>query len=192
MKRLLFASIAVAVLGSAVHAKSLNIDPNQSGAILIGISTTAPTQIFLNDSAATKTCVVNTSTNTIFFVGYSTTSYLGIATNAPISTNATTGSFSLPGSSANLLAQQFCFDGANGPYTGPIWAVSATGGGASAGGTGSGGAINITGRAQLTYGSGINTGCCTIRLTTSTLGGFSIFASGYGAAGVAGVVIFEW
>lgn len=73
-----------------------------------------------------------------------------------------------------------------------ISTVSATAGGASAGGAGSGGVMNISGRSQLTYGSGISTANCTITLTTSTYAGFSIFGSSYGAGGQSGVVIFEW
>lgn len=130
MRRLL-AALFIAFAATAAHANALNIDPNQSGSISIGTNTSSPTQIFTNDPAATKTCVVNSSTNTVFFVGYSTTSAQGIGTNATASTNLTTGSFFLQGqlvSGATVQAQPFCFDGAYGPYTGPMWAVSATGG----------------------------------------------------------------
>ena len=126
--RRLFAGLLIPFLAATAFGNELNIDPNQSGNIAIGTNTSSPTQIFNNDAAATKTCVVNISTNTVFFVGYSTTSYAGIGTNATISTSSTAGSFNLPGSSTNLAAQQFCFDGAAGPFTGPMWAVSATGG----------------------------------------------------------------
>lgn len=126
MKRL--AALAVLVLlPLSLYARSLNIDPAQSGSILIGTSTASPTQIFNNDKDATKTCVVNSSTNTVYFVGYSTSSNLSINTNATISTNTTTGSFYLQGILVNgttVQAQTFCFDGNNDNFTGPMWAVA--------------------------------------------------------------------
>jgi hypothetical protein len=130
MKRLLAIVLAVLVgpITPAFAGRSLNLDPNQSGAIAIGTSTTAPTQIFTNDEAANRTCVINTSTNTVFFVGFSTFAAAGIGTNGVISTNATTGSFAIPGSGATVPPITFCFDGVDGPFTGPLWAVCATGG----------------------------------------------------------------
>lgn len=125
--RYVFASLLVFGISAAVFALSLNIDPNQSGSIAVGTSATSPTQIFTNDPAATKTCVVNTSTNTVFFVGYSTTSALSIGTNTSVSTSVSTGSFFLQGTlvnSATVQAQQFCFDGNNDNFRGPVWAVA--------------------------------------------------------------------
>ena len=122
----MFCVVMLLTLGVNAFGRSLSIDPNQSGVIAIGTSTSSPTQIFTNDPSAIKTCVVNTSTNTVFFVGYSTTSALGIATNATISTSSTAGSFSLPGSSSSLQAMTFCFDGPNDSFTGPVWAACAT------------------------------------------------------------------
>jgi len=109
---------------SLAVAFSINLDPSQSGGLVVGANAGSPTQVFTRDPLATKSCVINISTNTIYFVGFSTTSYLQQATNAPVSVSVSTGSFSLPGTSATIPAQQFCFDGNDGPFTGPLWAVS--------------------------------------------------------------------
>ena len=132
MLKRLSAALLIVTATKMAFAYSSNLDPNQSGSIAVTTSTSTPTQIFVQDSQATKTCVVNTSTNTVFFVGYSTTSAKSTGVNAVPSTNTTTGSFYVQGTlngSQVLQALPFCFDGLSDAFRGPLWAVAAGGGG---------------------------------------------------------------
>ena len=127
MRKLLAALAGTCLFTATLYAIGLNIDPNQSGSIALSSNPAVPTQIFVKDYSATKTCVVNNSTNTVYFVGYSTSSALSISTNAVVSISQSTGSFSLAGTLVNsttVQAATFCFDGANDSFTGPLWAVT--------------------------------------------------------------------
>lgn len=128
MKKLFAVAVAL-ILGPLAPAfAATNLDPNQCSAVSVGTSASSPTQIFAQDPAATATWVMNISTNAIFFVGGSTTSFAGLATNATLSTNATTGSFKLPGVAANVQPILWTLDGVNNPYTGPLWATAGSDG----------------------------------------------------------------
>lgn len=109
-------------------AGSLSLDPNQCSALAISTSPVTPTQIFAADAQATKTYVLNVSTNPVYIVGFSTTSVLGITTNAAFSISLSTGSFYLPAVAANVQPIAFELDGPDTPFTGPLWGVSASNG----------------------------------------------------------------
>jgi hypothetical protein len=117
MRTLFNALGLLSLLSVSAFAFSLNLDPAQTGAVLISSVPATPTQVFTSDLAATKSVIVNTSTATIFIVGYSTTSASNGA--ATISTQTTTGSFIVPGGSTT-----FTLDGNNDPYRGPLWAAT--------------------------------------------------------------------
>lgn len=129
MKKLL-AAVLIPILSAWAAARSLNLDPNQCSALSIGIVATSPTQVFTNDPAATKSYVINTSTNVVYIVGYSTTSARSISTNAAFSISLSTGSFYLPAVAANTQPIPFVLDGPADPYTGPLWAVAGPSGAA--------------------------------------------------------------
>lgn len=119
--------LALLFISSFAFGFSLNFDPAQTGAVAISSSTVTPTQIFTNDPAATKTCVINTSTTTVYFVGYSTFSALSLTTPSTVTMGVSSGAFSLNGilmNGTSTQTQPFCFDGTKDPYTGPIWATT--------------------------------------------------------------------
>lgn len=128
MKRLYAGVLVIPFLAGMVLANSLNIDPGQSGAVIVSANAGSPTQLFTSDFAATKTCLVNISSNTIYVVGYSTTSAKSITVNANFSISQSTGSFYLPGTASSTNPPQYCFDGPGDPFTGPLWAATTSGG----------------------------------------------------------------
>lgn len=114
------------LLGAAAWARTILIDPNQSGQVFI--SGTAATQIFTNDNAAQRSYVINASTCGVYLVGYSTTSARSLDTNATFSISATTGSFLLQGFLLNgttIQPPMLNLDGPDDPFTGPVWGQSA-------------------------------------------------------------------
>lgn len=126
MKRLL---ALLPFISGVAFAGIVNIDPGQSGAVVVSATAATPTQLFTSDSAASKTCVVNVSTNPVYVVGFSTTSYKQQGINATFSVSTSSGSFYLPPvASAGVAGAPFCFDGPDNAFTGPLWAVAATGG----------------------------------------------------------------
>lgn len=127
MKKLV--AIILLTLGVNAYARSVSIDPNQSGSLSVSLVGTSPTQIFTNDPSAVRSYIVNTSTNVLYIVGYSTTSALGIGTNGAFSISLTTGSFFIPATAANVQPTLFSLDGPNDSFTGPVWAVLAGTGG---------------------------------------------------------------
>lgn len=127
---------AIALFASMGYAFEFNIDPTQTGMIQISTNSATPTQIFNNDPSAMRTYIVNTSTNAIWIVGFSTTTAISIssASVVNVSTTSASGSFFLPAeaNSSNFTNQPIYFspDGPIDPYRGPMWAVSAGQGGA--------------------------------------------------------------
>lgn len=130
MKKILTLGLLFGLVMTA-GAVSQNLDPAQCGTKVLSIDGSAPTQIFLNDSAANKSWVLNTSTNVVYIVGYSTTSFQQKGTNATFSISLSTGSFYLPAVAANTQPIPFYLDGPNDPFTGPVWAVAAGQGGST-------------------------------------------------------------
>ena len=127
MRRLFLAGVLLGMV-TAAHARALNIDPNQDGALVVTTNTGSPTQLFTNDPAATKTCLINISSNPVYVVGYSTTSAKSIGTPAAISISISTGAFYLPGTASGTNPVPICFDGYQDSFTGPLWAACNTGG----------------------------------------------------------------
>jgi len=125
----LFAAILIPFVTAAAFAFEFNIDPTQTGSIVVSSNPGSPTQIFVNDMSAMRTYIVNSSTNNIFIVGFSTTSALSVSSASVVSTNLSTGSFYIAGATTTVangpvVPTIFSPDGVNDPYRGPIWAVS--------------------------------------------------------------------
>lgn len=137
MKRTIALVFAFGFCAGLAWSFSLNFDPNQTGSIVVSNNPAAPTQIFTNDLAATRTYIINTSTNNLFLVGYSTTSVLSISSASIVSTSLTNGSFFIQGATStitngsSLTPIVFSPDGSLDPYRGPIWAVSGNTGSSS-------------------------------------------------------------
>ncbi len=126
MKKLV--AIFLLTLGVNAFARSLSIDPSQSGSLAISSDSSNPTQIFSNDPAAVRSYIVNTSTNVLYIVGFSTSSNKSVTQSATFSISTTTGSFFIPATAANVQPTLFSLDGPNDSFTGPVWAVAPSGG----------------------------------------------------------------
>lgn len=129
MKKLIAIVLAATLWPLPPAFASTNLDPNQCSSLQIATTNTG-TQIFAQDPAATASWIVNVSTNTVYFVGGSTTSASGVAAAAAFSISLTTGSFRLPGVAANVQPLIWTLDSPNSPYTGPLWGVAASDGAA--------------------------------------------------------------
>lgn len=123
MKKILFASIIASIFAFRAMAFEFNIDPTQTGSILVTSTASTPTQIFTNDPSAMRTYILNLSTANIFIVGFSTTGSASPSTAGTISTSLASGSFFIPPSTGSI--QNFWSpDGVNDPYRGPMWATA--------------------------------------------------------------------
>jgi len=130
MRRTIALVLVFGFLSGIAGAFEFNIDPNQTGSIVVSNNFTTPTQIFTNDPAAMRTYIINTSTSNIFIVGFSTTSALSISSASIVSTSLVSGSFYIVASTSPYPASTlkipivFSPDGPTDPYRGPMWAVS--------------------------------------------------------------------
>lgn len=132
MKRFLTALTILLSSAYIAHAYSMLPDPNQTGSIAVSTGTQSPQQIFTSDLNATRTFIVNTSTNNIFIVGYSTIGAVNVSSWSSVSNNTTTGSFYILGTligPTTVQATNWTPDGPNDPYRGPLWAVAGGQGG---------------------------------------------------------------
>lgn len=126
MKRISLALLISGMTIGMAWSRMLLLDPVDSGSIIITTVTTSPTRVFTNNPNALKSFIINTSSNNVFFVGYSTSAAGSINTAGTVSTDLTTGNYYLLGSSSATIM----LDGPDNPFTGPLWAV-ATGNGGS-------------------------------------------------------------
>ena len=131
MKTIVLTAYVVLMAALSAWAFEENVDPNQTGSILISNNALAPTQVFLNDPSAMRTFIVNTSSNNVFIVGYSTSSQLSISTFSTVSTSLSTGTYFVAAGTSTFsnIATPNTYttwspDGMNDPYRGPLWAVS--------------------------------------------------------------------
>lgn len=128
MRKTIASILLVLTTAVCAFAASLNIDPAQSGSVLCGSATSNPTQLLLNDPAATRTYIVNLSTNNVFIVGYSTITPIGISSAAIVSTSLVSGSFYIGAATTTIangpnIPSYFSPDGPFNAYTGPMWCV---------------------------------------------------------------------
>lgn len=125
MKRLILIlsmlTAGVAFADSGSYTPCLNLDPT-SGSVVISTTPATPTKLMPKNMLTQRTWIINTSTQTIFLVGDSTTTF---GTAQVVSTSTVNGSFYLPGFvTPDYLP--WSPDSPTGPYQGDLWAVSGT------------------------------------------------------------------
>lgn len=122
MKKLL--AVFAFLIPQLVFARALTVDTTQTGALNCTSNASSPTTVFTNDPAATRSYVINISSNPVYLGFQSTTS---TSTPSAFSISLSSGNFSIPANSSSTIV--FSPDGTNDVFTGPMWCVS--------GGTGS-------------------------------------------------------
>lgn len=115
MKRYAFTFIAL-LAAAVAYGRSLTADTTQTGTVNCTALAGSPTLVFSNDPNATKSFVVNYSTNNIFLGFQSTTS---TATPAAFSISTSSGNFYLVANSTLTWSP----DGTQDNFTGPMWCV---------------------------------------------------------------------